>query len=70
MPNFGRDRREADMTRASWACRSDEFDPLAEVGDPAAFFSPEMTGAGSKKPGREAELCACQLISQQKTHAA
>jgi hypothetical protein len=25
-PNFGSDRREADMTRASWACRSDEFD--------------------------------------------
>ena len=26
-PNFDSDRREADMTRASWACRSDEFDP-------------------------------------------
>src|SRR5258708_9180566 len=26
-PNFGSDRREADMTRASWACRSGAFEP-------------------------------------------
>jgi len=50
-PNFGSDRREADMTRASWACRSDEF--VEGFGCRPLMVVQQGPAAGVRKPSMD-----------------